>query len=352
MDKEENGKPKILSEEPQEDSQEPEHYEDPTEEETHDQSSIQAEVEKYMEKKKNLQIEVIDHPEADSKAEHVAKGDGSVLESDPNQFSQQEPDYRKGTENEEFEEEEYEEEYEEEEEEPHGQSYKSFGEPQAHEEDPEMQKDPGMIKENAPNSKISDGLMQEFMQKKDDFNKTTMLAKQDQQPSFENQENYTEEVGQTEESKIDDNLVERQAREAEELLEEAQKIIHDDEQEPSDEEEGEEDEIEDIAKMAKENRIYELNPEEEEEEDEDNNGPKDESNKFELNYTIGRIEDGAAVLISKDHNLIEIPLWLLPTDIGPGNILKFSVDRNVKAEQKRVDEILSIQKQILEIPDF
>jgi hypothetical protein len=67
---------------------------------------------------------------------------------------------------------------------------------------------------------------------------------------------------------------------------------------------------------------------------------------------VGRIEDGAAILISKDHNLVEIPLWLLPSDIGPGNILKFSVDRNTKAEQKRVNEILSIQKQILENPNF
>jgi len=69
-------------------------------------------------------------------------------------------------------------------------------------------------------------------------------------------------------------------------------------------------------------------------------------------YTVGRIEDGAAILISKDHNLIEIPLWLLPNDIGPGNILRFSFDRDYKAEKKRVKEILSIQKQILEDPIF
>lgn len=79
---------------------------------------------------------------------------------------------------------------------------------------------------------------------------------------------------------------------------------------------------------------------------------EEEEKKFELNYTVGRIEDGAAILLSKDHNLIEIPLLLLPNDIGPGNILKFSVERNNKAEKKRVKEILSIQKQILEDPNF
>ena len=60
--------------------------------------------------------------------------------------------------------------------------------------------------------------------------------------------------------------------------------------------------------MAKENRINEMNAEEEEEEDEIEQTAINSGKKFELNYTVGRIEDGAAILISKDHNLIEIPL--------------------------------------------
>mmetsp|Transcript_15959 Transcript_15959/g.13936 ORF Transcript_15959/g.13936 Transcript_15959/m.13936 type:complete len:83 (+) Transcript_15959:134-382(+) len=80
------------------------------------------------------------------------------------------------------------------------------------------------------------------------------------------------------------------------------------EDEQEDEVEEEEDEVEEIAKMAMENRIDEMNPEEEEEEYEGDNNIDTEGNKFELNYTVGRIEDGAAILISKDHNLIEIPL--------------------------------------------
>ena len=39
---------------------------------------------------------------------------------------------------------------------------------------------------------------------------------------------------------------------------------------------------------------------------------EDEAPKFSVNFTIGRIEDGSAILLSKDHNIIEIPLSLLP----------------------------------------
>ncbi|CAI2374472.1 unnamed protein product [Moneuplotes crassus] len=345
MEKEGVKRPKIRKKKVQRVSEEEHELEDHAD--SYSKDSMEAEAEKYMPKKKNLQIEVIEHPEANSKPEQIAKGDGSVVDTDPNQYSEQEPDYRRGTGNEEFEGEYEEEEEEAEPQQNHEQHrYKSFGDQTPHSDEEHEIEEPEHRKfdQEGLNSKISNNLMQEFMQNKEEFNKTTKLSKQDQQPSFEGNDQYTEEIEQTEESKIDDDLVERQAREAEELLEEAQKTMQEEEQDPSEEEEGEEDEIEDIAKKAKENRIYELNPEEEEEEDEDNKENYDGTTKFELNYTVGRIEDGSAILISKDHNLIEIPLCLLPSDIGP--------DRNFKAEKKRVDEILSIQKQILEIPDF
>lgn len=71
-----------------------------------------------------------------------------------------------------------------------------------------------------------------------------------------------------------------------------------------------------------------------------------------INYTVGRIEDGAAILLSGDHNMIEIPMALLPPSTGPGNILKFVVERNMEAEKRREQEILTIQRQILEDPNF
>jgi len=70
--------------------------------------------------------------------------------------------------------------------------------------------------------------------------------------------------------------------------------------------------------------------------------PTRRKKKFEVNYTVGRIEDGNAILLSSDHNLIDVPLSLLPNEVRPGNILKFSVERNLDLELKREAEILSI----------
>ena len=121
--KEESRKPKIQKKEPDlEEHHESEEYESPTHS---DPGSHQVEQEEDMAKmpKKNLQIEVIDHPEADAVAEHVENGEGSLEETDPNQYSEEvEPDYRRGTDNEEYQNNNG------------GQqeSYKSFGEPQPH----------------------------------------------------------------------------------------------------------------------------------------------------------------------------------------------------------------------------
>jgi glutamine phosphoribosylpyrophosphate amidotransferase len=70
--------------------------------------------------------------------------------------------------------------------------------------------------------------------------------------------------------------------------------------------------------------------------------PTRRKKKFEVNYTVGRIEDGNAILLSSEHNILDVPLMLLPKDIKPGNILKFKVERNLDMERKREAEILSI----------
>ncbi len=99
--------------------------------------------------------------------------------------------------------------------------------------------------------------------------------------------------------------------------------------------------------IAQENRYAdEMGTEEESQESE---SPR---KGFEVNFTVGRIEDGTAILLSKDHNIVEIPLCLLPPEIGPGNILKFNVSRNKNEEKKRVKKNLATQKQILEDPNF
>lgn len=70
--------------------------------------------------------------------------------------------------------------------------------------------------------------------------------------------------------------------------------------------------------------------------------PTRRKKKFEVNYTVGRIEDGDAILLSGEHNILNVPLSLLPKGIKAGNILKFKVERNLELERKREAEILSI----------
>ena len=70
--------------------------------------------------------------------------------------------------------------------------------------------------------------------------------------------------------------------------------------------------------------------------------PTKRKKKFEINCTVGRIEDGSAVLLSSEHNILDVPLMLLPKSVKPGNILKFRVERNLEMEKQREAEILSI----------
>jgi hypothetical protein len=70
--------------------------------------------------------------------------------------------------------------------------------------------------------------------------------------------------------------------------------------------------------------------------------PKKKKNKFEVNFTVGRIEDGDAILLSGEHNILNVPLSLLPKGIKAGIILKFKIERNLELERKREAKILSI----------
>lgn len=327
------------------------------------------EAQKYMPKKKNLQIEVIEHPEADDVRE--ASGDASAThseyeETDPNQYSEQEPNHREGTENEG----KYSDSLDGNNPAGQVQSLQSFGNVSKKTESENGEGEEYQVDANPGFKNASNGILQSnldsFMNKKSDSHKKPTNADNDKMDMRDQQydaQEYTHEDDRPEEQTLegefdqegefDDDLVKRQQMEAEELLEETKKTINEDEEDQDVSIEEEEDEVEDIAQMAKENHIDHVDQEEEEEDkDELENPTICNGAKFELNYTVGRIEDGVAILISKDHNLIEIPLWLLPGDIGPGNILKFSVDRNIEAEEARVNKILSIQKQILENPNF
>lgn len=277
-------------------------------------------------KKKNLQIEVIDHPDANARAEKLESGDGSgYVESNPNVYSDAyEPNHRVGTAGEHNQrpseaEHEGEEQYSDSmDDNMPKRSLQSFGKNSARRSD---KAEEAKLKHNAKMagngasgiSGISDRHLNDFLNKnksKDNLNKTTKLKggvhADDGEGESGSRDQYSEgEDGVPDDEKIDDELVSRQQREAEELLEEAKAIREEDQ--ITDEEE--EDEIEEDEKLAKDNKYEdELDDAEDEGDDELDQPTVTKDNKFELNYTVGRIEDGAAILISKDHNLIEIPL--------------------------------------------
>ena len=67
-----------------------------------------------------------------------------------------------------------------------------------------------------------------------------------------------------------------------------------------------------------------------------------------FNLFVGKIQDGIATLLSDDFNLIEIPMNVLPSDLRKGNILKITIERNIAEEERRRNEIVFLQKMLLE----
>lgn len=70
------------------------------------------------------------------------------------------------------------------------------------------------------------------------------------------------------------------------------------------------------------------------------------------NVSLGKIQDGLAVLLGDDMNLLELPFELLPKGSKKGNIFKISIERNFMDEEIRKESILNIQKEILENESF
>lgn len=65
-------------------------------------------------------------------------------------------------------------------------------------------------------------------------------------------------------------------------------------------------------------------------------------------FTVGPIENGNATLINEEFSKVCMPLSLLPLDVKQGNILKFTVERNLPEEEIRRDAITNIQREILQ----
>lgn len=66
------------------------------------------------------------------------------------------------------------------------------------------------------------------------------------------------------------------------------------------------------------------------------------------NLSVGKVQDGIAVLLSEDFNIIEMPLSILPPDVRKGNIIKVSIERNIAEEEARKNSIKDIQNEIIQ----
>lgn len=58
----------------------------------------------------------------------------------------------------------------------------------------------------------------------------------------------------------------------------------------------------------------------------------------EVALTVGKLDASLALLLTKDHHLIEFPTILLPDDISPGSIVRITCDRDLNREQEEKKE--------------
>lgn len=66
-------------------------------------------------------------------------------------------------------------------------------------------------------------------------------------------------------------------------------------------------------------------------------------------FTVGKLDAGMAILIGDRASLIEFPSLLLPQDATSGSVVRISVSRNQKEEQKKKREFDELQENVLEM---
>lgn len=67
----------------------------------------------------------------------------------------------------------------------------------------------------------------------------------------------------------------------------------------------------------------------------------------EVSLTVGKLDASLALLLTKDHHLIEFPTILLPNGVKSGSIVKIRCDRDLKTEAEEAQQFQKIQDQIL-----
>ena len=68
----------------------------------------------------------------------------------------------------------------------------------------------------------------------------------------------------------------------------------------------------------------------------------------EVSLIVGKLDASLALLLTKEHHLIEFPTILLPKDVQAGSIVKISCERDEAAEQADKESFLETQEQIMQ----
>ncbi|OBA21963.1 hypothetical protein METBIDRAFT_19705, partial [Metschnikowia bicuspidata var. bicuspidata NRRL YB-4993] len=68
----------------------------------------------------------------------------------------------------------------------------------------------------------------------------------------------------------------------------------------------------------------------------------------EVSLTVGKLDASLALLLTKDHHLIEFPTVLLPNGVKAGSIVKISCERDLETEIEEHRRFLAVQDEILE----
>lgn len=69
----------------------------------------------------------------------------------------------------------------------------------------------------------------------------------------------------------------------------------------------------------------------------------------EVSLTVGKLDASLALLLTKDHHLIEFPTILLPDGITTGSIVKINVERDLDAEIKEKEDFNALQEEIYDL---
>lgn len=68
----------------------------------------------------------------------------------------------------------------------------------------------------------------------------------------------------------------------------------------------------------------------------------------EVSLTVGKLDASLALLLTKDHHMIEFPTILLPNGVRAGSIVKIRCDQDVETEQEEKLRFQKVQDEILE----